>query len=423
MKIKFRLSICFGAIWFVVSALFAVGWANEVIPFLPKIYVWWVIAGIALLPGFLMSSMFFSNLLHLKHKKYPCAQMDTTVILCAHNEEKSISRAIMAIVRQKYAGHIHILVVDNASTDCTMEKIKDACSISTKNRSIQYLYCPTKGKACALNMGLRYVRTPYFLTVDADTFLHPQAVQQIMGHIAQQHNACVAGNLFVCNTKGSIITRMQNYDYLLSIAAIKRFQGSYCSTLVAQGAFSAYSTNAVRKIGGWSENTLGEDIVLTYRLLQQGYSSGYEPNAVGYTTVPITLTGLYRQRKRWAIGMLEGLHTVPPHKQGSKYAKYFTTVNLSVIYLDLAYVFGFIPGVIWAVLGDCYFVGPLTVFALFVCAIFFFSSYIYQVKLNIPFRNTVSGFVLFLLFFQLIQSCASIHGYLTYLLHKKSSWK
>ena len=45
---------------------------------------------------------------------------------------------------------------------------------------------------------------------------------------------------------------------LISIAAIKRFQGSYGSTLVAQGAFSAYDTDAVRRAGGW-EQCAGED--------------------------------------------------------------------------------------------------------------------------------------------------------------------
>ena len=68
---------------------------------------------------------------------------------------------------------------------------------------------------------------------------------------------------------------MQIYDYLISIAAIKRFQGSYGSTLVAQGAFSAYDTQAVREAGGW-EQCAGEDIVLTYRLLAQGRLSLYE---------------------------------------------------------------------------------------------------------------------------------------------------
>lgn len=136
-----------------------------------------------------------------------------------------------------------------------------------------------------------------------------------MNHIIARRSACVAGNLFVRNTFDSFVSRMQNYDYLMSIAAVKRFQGSYCSTLVAQGAFSAFDTHAVRLCGGW-EDVLGEDILLTYRLLSHGWISTYEPLAVGYTTVPITLNTLYNQRKRWAIGMLEGLSAVPPWKQG-----------------------------------------------------------------------------------------------------------
>ena len=92
---------------------------------------------------------------------------------------------------------------------------------------------------------------------------------------------------------------------------------------MAQGAFSAYRTEVVRETGGW-QNVLGEDIVLTYALLQQGLVSSYEPAAVGYTEVPQTCNGLYNQRKRWAIGMLEGLSSVPPWRQGSAYSLYFT---------------------------------------------------------------------------------------------------
>ena len=91
------------------------------------------------------------------------------------------------------------------------------------------------------------VSTPYFITVDADTYLEKNAVQKIMNHIVSCENACVAGNLFVQNANSSLCTKMQNYDYLLSIASIKRFQGSYNSTLVAQGAFSAYKTMEVKK--------------------------------------------------------------------------------------------------------------------------------------------------------------------------------
>lgn len=192
--------------------------------------------------------------------------------MCVHNEEKTVAQSIQAIVDQQYKGHIRLLVVDNASTDRTKQEIRKLQSSTLENCLVEYVYCERPGKAYALNAGLKLVSTPHFLTVDADTTLEKQAVQKMMNYIVFCKNTCVAGNLFVQNPKSSLIAKMQNYDYLLSIAAIKRFQGSYESTLVAQGAFSAYQTEAVRKIGGW-QDLLGEDIVLTYRLLWHGLSS------------------------------------------------------------------------------------------------------------------------------------------------------
>lgn len=369
-----------------------------------------------------MSTMFFFNLLHWKLKEYPDTQEATTIIMCAHNEEKTIAQSIQSIASQEYKGPIRLLVVDNASNDCTKQEIMRMQAAGFANCSVEYVYCGQPGKAHALNAGLELVCTPHFITVDADTCLDKQAVQKIMNHIVSCRSACVAGNLFVQNAKASLTAKMQNYDYLLSIAAVKRFQGSYRSTLVAQGAFSAYQTEEVRKIGGWKD-TLGEDIVLTYQLLQQGLPSSYEPGAVGYTTVPETLDGLYSQRKRWAIGMLEGLSAVPPWKQGTAFSRYFTFVNLSIIYIDLAFLFGFIPGVIFALAGYYYLAGFLTLFTVAVCVLLFFSMYLYQKKLKIPFQNSAWGFLCFLLFFQTIQSTAALHGYLTGLLHRKEGWK
>ncbi len=233
MKTKFILSICFGGLWLAVSLFFAIGWAQEVSYILPGIYVWFVICGIALLPGFLMSAMFFSNLLHWKLKKYPDTWEDTTIIMCAHNEEKTIAKSIQAITDQQYKGHIRLIVVDNASTDYTKQEVIKLQASAFRNRSVEYVYCGKAGKAHALNKGLSRVCTPHFITVDADTFLEKRAVQKIMNHIVACKSACVAGNLFVKNPKASIAAKMQNYDYLLSIAAVKRFQGSYRSTLVA----------------------------------------------------------------------------------------------------------------------------------------------------------------------------------------------
>ena len=421
MKSKFVCSILFGSIWLFVSSVFAIFWAEEVSHYLPSFYVWWVIIGIALLPGFLMSAMFFSNLLNFKVEKRCNTSKNTTVIICAYNEQNTIGKTIASICRQDYFGHIHIIVADNASTDNTKHEILRTKDFANDKFSIEYLYCEKQGKSHTLNRALELVATEYFITVDADTFLEVNAVQRIMNHIVDERCACVAGNLFVYNARSSIIAKMQIYDYLLCIAAIKRFQGSYKSTLVAQGAFSAYNTVDVRNIGGW-KHCLGEDIVLTYQLLEQGKYSGYEPTAAGYTTVPETLSTFYNQRKRWAVGMLEGFSSVNLF-HGKCYLKYFTFANISIIYLDLAIFFGFIPGIILAMFGYYYFVGCLTIFAMIISVFMFSSVYFYQKKLNIPFKNSFIGFIFFLPFYQLIQSTAAMQGYFSTLLRRKESWK
>jgi poly-beta-1,6-N-acetyl-D-glucosamine synthase len=59
-------------------------------------------------------------------------------------------------------------------------------------------------------------------------------------------------------------------------------QGLYQGTLVAQGAFSLYRTQAVLGAGGWPD-AIGEDIVLTRQLMRQGARVYYEPSAVAFT--------------------------------------------------------------------------------------------------------------------------------------------
>ena len=79
-----------------------------------------------------------------------------------------------------------------------------------------------------------------------------------MAHVVQ----AVAGSVLVRNSRDSLGTRMQEWDYFLGIASVKRMQGLYQGTLVAQGAFSLYRTEAVLAAGGWPD-AIGEDIVLT----------------------------------------------------------------------------------------------------------------------------------------------------------------
>lgn len=289
-------------------------------------------------------------------------------------------------------------------------------------RIIRLLTCEQKGKANALNAGLRQAHTRYLITVDADTLLDKNAVDRMLRRIHHSGAACVAGNLLV-KDPANAVQKMQIYDYLISIAAIKRFQGSYGSTLVAQGAFSAYDTDAVRRAGGW-EQCAGEDIVLTYRLLAQGRKSLYEPAAIGYTEVPHTLGALCRQRIRWARGMFDGLRAVAPWGQRSFFGGYFESLNLSIIFLDVAFIFGFWAGVVLLCLGRDWLVGWMTLWTLPGLAINGLSVYAFQRRQEgAVIAHSAVGLLCFALVFQTLQSLCSLAGYAQAALQKPLRWK
>jgi len=150
-------------------------------------------------------------------------------------------------MHQRYCGKIRIIVIDDGSTDDSIELLKDINCPS----KIMILETEHHGKSYALNEGLKHVKTEYVITVDSDTVLHPLAVQAIMDKLvnSEEEVAATAGAIFVQNDKKNFVTKLQQWDYTLGIFGVKLYQGSYNSTLVAQGAFSAYKTKIVKEIG------------------------------------------------------------------------------------------------------------------------------------------------------------------------------
>lgn len=233
---KFFASAAAALVWLWVSAALAVPWVRGAALHLPFAYVVFVVAGVALLPAYLMGAMFLSNLLHRKlPPRFHPGCRPVSVIVCARNEEKGIYGTIGSIARQQYDGRVTILCVDNGSTDGTLAEMRRAAAdFSRPGRIIRLYGCCEPGKARALNEGLRHVRDEYFVTVDADTRLETSALAAIVGRIAATGAGCVAGNLVSAGAR-TWVQKMQFWDYFVSIAAIKRYQGSYGATLVARG--------------------------------------------------------------------------------------------------------------------------------------------------------------------------------------------
>ncbi|MGE6257523.1 glycosyltransferase family 2 protein [Heyndrickxia sporothermodurans] len=428
IRFKFWASHVVALLWLLFSIFVSIPWIIDLAEIVTYPVALWIISGISYIPGYLNAFLIISLLFDKQPKfKNEFPNEPITILIAAHNEERSIYNTLKYIEKQDHLGKIEVIVIDNASQDQTTSEVKKAMNDLQLN--IRILFESKPGKFNALNHALNEVQTNYVITLDADTIIHRSAVRYLIARMESSPTkvAAVAGSVLVRNSRINVWTKIQEWDYFLGIASIKRLQGLYQGTLVAQGAFSLYKTHALREIGGWPD-AIGEDIVVTWRILERRNKVYFEPLAVAFTDAPTTLLHFIRQRSRWARGMIEGLRAIKPWEQPQIYTKYLTGVNLIMPYLDITYTFFWIPGLILGLFGYYWIVGPMTLFVLPLTLVSFGILYLYQKRfvflpLNLIIRKNIMGFILFVLFYQMIMSPVSTYGYFQELFKVKRKWK
>ena len=422
----FCISLICAVLCSICSIFIDINWINDIACYLGYFLAIYLVIFVAIIPGFNYIFNLVSLLFTKKEKKLCAKEEDVTVLIPAYNAKRTIKETIKSIQNQEYCGNIYINIIDDGSTDGTLELLEEM----NLNENVNIIKAKHKGKAEALNKGLEKVKTKYTITVDADTNLHSLAIRKIMNKLTNSNKKTVAtaGCLFVKNTKKSFITKLQEWDYTLGIFGVKLVQGYYNSTLVAQGAFSAYKTKALKEIGGW-KNSVGEDIVLTWELLSEGYETNFVKNAIAFTEVPEKYKDFGRQRKRWARGMIEAFKKVKifKSKRLNLKSKFLMCLNVFFPFIDLAILI-FIPlGLIFLALGNPLLISWISlfviIFGLLLCLVIEIkrNNMLKEINCKLEKRSKLA-FIVYAILYAFILAPYCLAGYISELFNRKKKW-
>ncbi len=428
VAVKFVIAVAMAIAWLGGAVVLSMPWERELSRDAGPVIAWTVIVLLAYMPGFLVAFLAASLFLDRQPPlRVACPTTALTILIAARNEEVGIADTIEYAARSDYAGPVVVMLADNGSTDATVSVAR--ATAEHLGVDLRVIHESTPGKAHALNRALDSVTTPYVVTVDADTLLHPEALRRLVSRLesAPVDTVAVAGAVLVRNSRDNLLTSMQEWDYYLGIAAVKRMQGLYQSTLVAQGAFSLYRTDALRRVGGWPD-AIGEDIVVTWRLMQGGARVYTEPTAVAFTDVPRELRHFMRQRARWARGMFEGIRAVPPWRQSRLLARLVAGIDLLIPLLDIGYALIFLPGVVLLCFGVPAIVSVWTLMVLPVTLLVYGALRRHQrvdvfAPLGLRVRKNRVGYLGFLLGYQALCSVAALAGYAQEIAGTRRRWK
>jgi biofilm PGA synthesis N-glycosyltransferase PgaC len=223
-----------------------------------------------------------------------------SVLIPCYCEEKEIGNTLAWATRIDYPNY-EVVVVDDASTDRTREQV-----IPYVRRGDARLVAKAvnEGKAMALNDALPCLKGEIVLIMDADACPDPQILRWMVPHFRSARVAGVTGNPRVAN-RTTFLSQLQVVEFTSIVSILRRAQRVWGRILTMSGVVGAFRKSALFDVGLYSPEMATEDIDMTWKLQRAFYDVRYEPRAIVHMKVPPTLSGLWKQRRRWAKGLAQ----------------------------------------------------------------------------------------------------------------------
>lgn len=254
----------------------------------------------------IVGTLFYSLSYELRLKRRPNKQIDDqgiSFLIPCYNEEETIKETIENVLQLEFPNK-EVIVINDGSTDFT------AKVVSKLKASLNFTFIDlkeNKGKANALNEGIKYANYEFIMGIDADTVIDNDAPYYMLDNFRKNPQlAAVTGNPRIRN-KSSILGKIQAVEYASMVGSIKRAQSITGKINTISGVFTLFRKSAVIQVNKWDIDMITEDIAISWKFHLSKLNIKYEPRALCWMLVPETVGGLWKQRVRWAQGGQEVL--------------------------------------------------------------------------------------------------------------------
>ncbi|MCK9793835.1 glycosyltransferase [Isoptericola sp. 4D.3] len=223
-----------------------------------------------------------------------------SVVIPAFQEAVVIENCVRSVLRSAHPA-LEVVCVDDGSSDDTFERMQ---RLAAEHPQVRALRQENAGKGAALNTGIAAARGDVLVLVDADGLFRPDTVTRLLRGFRDPRVGAVCGNDRPVNLD-RVQTRLLSLISHVGTGLMRRALDVLGCLPVVSGNIGAFRREALERVGPLRSDTLGEDLELTWRMHREGYRVTFAPDALVYAESPSTVRGLWRQRVRWARGLLQ----------------------------------------------------------------------------------------------------------------------
>lgn len=268
------------------------------------LFVFWLMAGIVLYtylgyPVVLWLLSFFTKKKIKDTSLYPTV----TLLVAAYNEQEVIERKLTNSLMIDYPkDQLQVMIVADGSDDATAELVESF-------PDVVLLFEPQrKGKAAAINRAVPFINSEIIILTDANCFLEPGAVKEMIQWFKDESVGGVAGVKKVIETQTEDATGTGEGLYWKYESFLKKMESDFYTVVGAAGELFAIRRSLFVPI---SEAAITDDFYLSLCINLQQKVIAYAPKAVGAEKASPTYKDEWKRKVRISAGGFQSLFLLP----------------------------------------------------------------------------------------------------------------
>jgi len=234
-----------------------------------------------------------------------------TVYLPIYNEMHVVHRLLDGVARLDYPrDRLQVLILDDSTDETTELAARHAAELRREGLDVHLLHREDRAgfKAGALAEAVPHTRGEIVVIFDADFVPPRDYLRKVVPHFVDAPRlGCVQTRWGHLNQDYALLTRAQALalDGHFTVEQTARNRAGLFMSF--NGTAGAWRQECIEESGGWSADTLCEDLDLSYRAQIGGWQFLFLPEVVAPAELPAQMAAFKRQQFRWARGSIQCL--------------------------------------------------------------------------------------------------------------------
>ena len=228
-------------------------------------------------------------------KQYP----EVTLMICAYNEEYIIREKMENIRSLNYPkDKIDIMWVTDGSNDHSNDILREY-------PEVHLVFSPErKGKAAAMQHGLKENKAEYVIFTDANTMLNQDAIREVVKEFMKPNVDCVSGEKRVAARTENQVAAEGESMYWKYESTLKKWDSELYSAMGAAGELFAVRMSLYTPA---PSNALLDDFMISMLILKKGHRISYTSKAYAMEYGSENIAEESKRKRRIAAGGLQSI--------------------------------------------------------------------------------------------------------------------